>query len=117
MLHTKPDPKLILHRVCRAGLPAVGQLGAETPRGTGTLPWSTALTQRDRQRQQHSRKEGHTGPLRALGHLAQGREGVVQAKWEMGVADGRGLDGSESGEGSGSNLWALEAIGTVLDRD
>lgn len=39
----------------------------------------------------------------------------MQAKWEMGVADGQGLDGSESGEGSGPNLWALEAIVTVLE--
>lgn len=104
MLHTEPYPKLILHRVCRAGLPAVGQLAAETPRGTGTLPLSTALTQRDRQRQQHSGEEGHTGPLRAHGCLTQGREGVLQAKWEMGVADGQGLDGSESGEGSEPNV-------------
>lgn len=93
----------------------MGQLSAETPRGTGALPVSMALTQRDRQRRQHSREKEHTRALRAHGHLTQGTEDVVQAKWEMGVADGQGLDGSESGEGSGPNLWALEAIVTVLE--
>lgn len=42
---------------------------------------------------------------------------MVRAKWEMAVADGQGLDGSESGKGPGPNLWALEAIGTVLEPD